>query len=366
MSYTLKKISIGLYCVLAALCSKAQTNGLFIDSSAQLRPLFSIELSAAPFAHAERQEDFGGLLALFLESSQGISNIPVTGRYTRNNNTLSFQPLTPLGNDLHFVIRFSTPEGTVLQAKYHTPKAVLQYSNPPKVAHVYPTSSTIPENILCFHVLFDRPMDQDPEAYQKARIFSAGKEVPLIWKHTAFWTHGGKLLVLMVHPGRVKRGISYLGKAFEIGKSYTLVIEREIKDPQGRILTEQVEKEFTIGKADHKMPKLKKHRLSLPNASGSDPIELTFSEAMDFACMVEGLQVVDASNTPIPVSITHISDQQYKIVPEKDWAPGTYQLVLTPVVGDLCGNRFNRRFETTQKPSAQLLKTSQIFEFVVR
>jgi len=365
MAFSIKKITIGLHCVLAALLGQAQTNGLFIDSSAQLRPLISVELTAATLAHAERQEDFGGLLALFLKSPEGISRIPVTGHYSKTNNVLSFQPLVKLGNNLHFIIKYATPEGTILQSEYRTPKAVVLYKNPPEVADIYPVSDNIPENILCFHVLFDRPMAQDPEAYKKARIIHNGTEVPLVWKHTAYWTHGGKLLVLMVHPGRVKRGISYLGKAFEIGQTYTLLIEKEIQDPQGRILTEQVEKHFTIGKADHKIPKLRKGHITFPETPDSSPITLTFSEAMDFACMVEGVEVLDANNNLLPISISHIDDERYEIRPEKSWSPGTYQLVLKPVVGDLCGNRFHKKFETTKKPTQQELNTNTVYEFEV-
>lgn len=365
MTVTLKSIILSFFCSLAAQGSQAQTNGLFIDSSDQLHPIISIELPAETLRTVEKQEDYRSLLAFFLVRASGISTIPVSGRYTKGVDQIHFEPLTDLGNDLLFSIRHVTKTGDKAQTSYRTPKAVLLHKNPPEVLQIYPASEVLPENILCFHVLFDRPMVEDPGAYEKARIFSDGKEVPFVWKHAAYWTHGGRLLVLMVHPGRVKRGISYLGKAFEAGRSYTLVIEQEIKDPQGRMLTQSIRKEFSIGKADHKIPKIKKAKMVFPEAADLAPIQLTFSEAMDFACMVEGLQVLDASDNLLPVSIAPLNDQVYEVTPLKAWPPGTYRLVLTPVVGDLCGNRFNRKFETTQKPSARLLNTSQIFEFVV-
>lgn len=346
--------------------SQAQDSALLIDQTDRLRPIISVKLPAPELDAAERQEDYSGLLALFLVTEKGLSSIPVTGYYERKLNELTFQPVTDLGSGLSFSIRYSSGQGQHAYTPYTTPKTQYVDEDLPRALNIYPGSEVLPENILCFHVLFDRPMNKDTKAYQHARIYSNGEEVPLVWKHRAYWTHNGSLLVLMVHPGRIKRGIDYFGKAFEVGKEYTLVIEAGIKDAQDRKLNEAIKKTFTIEKADRKVPKIRKSQLLFPDQQGATPIQLSFSEPMDFGCMVEGIQVLDSNNHPVPIKVVHRSDDHYHITPIENWQSGTYQLTLKPTVGDLCGNRFNKKFETRRKPSQKQIRSPQVFAFTVQ
>lgn len=348
-----------------ALTGKAQTSVVSVDSTLALRPVFTIEFSHHVNFDNVRQEDYQSLLALFLVTANGPSKIPVSGEYLLDNGQLSFQPLTDLGQGLSFSVQQQVSDGQVGRRTYRTPEAVLLHAAPPQVLKVFPESDVLPENILCFHVLFDRPMFKDQDAHQRAKIFSEGVEVPMVWKHMSHWIQNGQLLVLMVHPGRVKQGISYLGKAFEAGKEYTLLIEQEITDPQGRTLVSTFKKEFKVAKVDHQIPKIKKSRIAFPEAMSSAPIRLNFSEPMDFACMLEGLEVIDETGQLLEVKIEHISDHQYTVTPAAAWSAGTYQLVFDKVVSDLSGNRFNRKFETTKKPTQEELNKELIFEFVL-
>ena len=361
-----RRIAVTMLMLALALTSKGQPGFLSVDSAHALRPVFTIDLSDHSNFDNLKQEEPQVLLALFLITANEPSEIPVSGEYIWDESKLSFQPISNLGNGLLFSVQYKTPDGIVEQRIYRTPKAILLHAAPPQVLKVFPESDVLPENILCFHVRFDRPMFKDHDAYKKARIFCDGVEVPLVWKHVSHWTQDGQLLVLMVHPGRVKRGISYLGKAFESGKEYTLVIEREIPDPQGRTLVTTFKKEFKVTKADHQVPKIKKSKISFPKTSGSEPIRLSFSEPMDFACMIEGVEVIDEEGQLVSVKIEHLSDHQYTVTPTGIWSSGTHQLVFDKVVSDLSGNRFNKKFETTKKPTPEDLNQALIFEFVVR
>lgn len=350
--------------LLAVNCA-GQSTGLYIDSSARLRPMFSIELSTQNHSDIVEREDFQRLLALFLTTNGAVSSIPVSGRHELKGDTLFFRPTVALGEGLQFMVRYVSKESVNYQ-KYHTPPAALEYANPPKVLKVFPAADELPENILCFHVLFDRPMVTTVDAYKQARIYCNGEEVPLVWKHQAYWTQNNQLLVLMVHPGRVKRGIDYLGKAFESGNTYTLVIAQDITDLKGRKITQSVEKEFRIVKADHRTPKVKKGGIVFPETTNIDPIDVTFSEAMDHACMVEGLEVIGPSGERVPVGVEWINDDRFRVVPQQNWVPGEYQVVFNKVVGDLSGNRFHKKFETRKKPRAAHTVPQKTFSFTIK
>lgn len=342
----------------------AQDSYLEIDSNEALYPTFSIDLSQHKTAEFAMPEDPKGLLALFLVSNEQVSPVPVTGKYAFEEGQLSLRPLIKLGEGLTFKLVYKKEMNT-LEFVYKTPKAVLPYSDPPKVLNIFPGESAVPENILCFHVLFDRPMSQDIEAYREVRIFHDDEEVPLVWKHAAYWTQNGQLLVLMVHPGRVKRGISYLGKAFNSGNTYSLVVGKNIADAHGRMLTEETTKQFGVTNADHKVPKIRKRQIQFPENQDQSPVIVSFSEPMDYACMVEGTRLLNKQGDEVKFKVEHVNDQLYLFRPEDDWRQGSYQLVMTNVVGDLCGNRFHRKFETTSKPGKKQMESRKTLEFII-
>ena len=110
----------------------------------------------------------------------------------------------------------------------------------PVVTTIYPTSDTLPENLLRFYVQFSKPMktinnlenielvDEDGNVV-KGAIFNNVYEL---------WDKEQQQLTLILDPARVKTGLvahKERGRALQAGKSFQLVI-RQAEDIYGNQL----------------------------------------------------------------------------------------------------------------------------------
>lgn len=361
----INRLFIGIIlCTISVLVS-AQELKLTIDSTDERLPIICLEILDTDSSSVSQFEaEPAQILSLHLNTAKGTALIPVSGKYQKNSGRLFFQPLYPLGQGLDFII--STNWGNRnLRRIYRTPAYVPVSGASPRVLQVYPMDSVIPENILCFHILFDQPMYKDRQAFLHAKILLEGEELPLPWKHTTYWSQGGRLMVLMIHPGKVKRGIDYPGIDFEIGKRYSLVLAPEVYSTTGQKVEDGIRRDFIIAKADRRSPKVKKSCISLPDKN-SEPIVLKFKEPMDYGCMVEGILLLDKMGEALPISVNPINDQVFEITSDKPWHPGSYQLVLKHFVGDLSGNRIGQEFEVKKLPTYEELKTDRVFTFNIK
>ena len=77
------------------------------------------------------------------------------------------------------------------------------------VTEVYPSATTLPENLLRFYIHFSAPMAQG-QAYQHITLLNdAGKpiESPFHDLKEELWDREGKRFTLYIDPGRIKRGL---------------------------------------------------------------------------------------------------------------------------------------------------------------
>src|SRR5690606_13322093 len=92
------------------------------------------------------------------------------------------------------------------------------------IVGVYPQNEKIPANILQFHLVFSQAVDADESAYQFLIVKDEnGKVLPKMWREKAEWNHDRTIMSVMIHPGRIKRGIEYMGvdkTLFKEGNTY--------------------------------------------------------------------------------------------------------------------------------------------------
>lgn len=336
-----------------------------VDSSNALRPVFSFNLSCYKPVQSTELEDPSGLLALYLVKNGKTAPVPVTGSYKTFDGRLWLTPLVDLGEGLVFSLKSNLSSDTAGLLVYKTPFLTLPALDHPEVVKIFPERRAVPENILCFHVLFNQPMSQQQDAFRYVKVYHEGEEIPLIWKHTSTWTQNGKLLVLMIHPGRVKRGIAHRGKALSKGNIYRIVVGLDIKDSYGRKIAEEATKEFEIVDADYKVPKIKERHIEFPENRDRSPITLRFSEPMDYARLVNGIELHNENGIEVKHMVEHVNDKLYQFHPKDEWESGEYTLVLTHFVADLSGNQLDRKFEVRTKPNPDELETKRVLKFVV-
>jgi hypothetical protein len=219
------------------------------------------------------------------------------------------------------------------------------------VSHVYPSADMLPENLLKFYLHFTAPMSRG-NIYDHIRLRDeSGKEVdlPFLEIDEELWDTTMTRLTLIIDPGRIKRGVRPLeeiGPALEAGKSYTLVIGRELRDGAGITLKEGFQKAFKVASPDREPPDPARWKVQAPKAGARDPLALIFPEPMESALARRLIRVAGSSGEIVKGKVS-LEDQErlWTFTPDQVWRRGRYQLLIQTTLEDLAGNNIGKPFE---------------------
>jgi len=319
-----------------------------VSSIASLKPVVQVQLREADMAglHDKGIQAAPEWLAVYMVVNDTPAAMPVAGEYRIDKGHLQFVPYNTLGYGLQFEAQYKNGNTVVSKKRFTTPPKPA----PGKAAEVvkaYPLTDTIPHNALYFHIRFSKPMMNDQQAFNYVKVFDeSGEERTNAWRQKSFWLDEGKLLVLMVHPGRVKRGIDYGGPLFDTGKRYTIRVEKDIKDADGNPIAAAYSRSYYVTSEDYNSPKVDFTEAEIPRSGSLTPLVITFSEGMDYASVWDGTSVADAAGKTLPVKVDVAGkDNTYTITPLQQWKKGKYALSLKSAVYDFAANRINRLFE---------------------
>jgi hypothetical protein len=299
--------------------------------------------------------------------------LPILGRYRVEAGALQFQPRFPLERGLVYRARFDASKlpGAVGSAA-SVPVVVHEFTLPrqassptTRVAAVYPTRNTLPENLLKFYLEFSAPMSHGA-AYGHIHLRDAtGRDLDLPFLEVAeeLWDPRGQRLTILFDPGRIKTGLKpreELGPVLRAGESYTLVIDRGWLDAAGEPLIADHRKTFRVGPADSAPPDPADWKLGLPTAGTRDPLVLTFPEPLDRAMLGRVVSVLNADKKPVSGDDTVDGEEtRWRFAPERPWVAGRYFVAVSKDLEDLAGNSIGRPFEVDvfdkidQKPVAE-------------
>ena len=227
-------------------------------------------------------------------------NPPLLGSYRVEGDVVRFEPRFPLEPGVRYraefdPVRFDALAETVLnqpglthRKPASTAKLTAEFSVPKKrvqstttVAQVYPSSTTLPENLLRLYIYFSAPMSRG-EAYRRIKLIDpTGQPVdrPFLELDAELWSGDGRRFTLLFDPGRIKRGLKpreEFGPILEAGKSYSLVIDRDWPDATGSPLREEFRKTIRAGPADESSPDPKAWRVHAPRAERKIRWKCTF------------------------------------------------------------------------------------------
>lgn len=337
-----------------------------IENMATMRPTIRVSITDEQAkVVAGEMTKAADILRLYMIINDTPASVPVSGTYLLNDLELSFTPTYTLGEGKEFEFQYKV--GGQLAAKRFSMPSKPRPGNVASVITAYPMSDTIPYNTLFFHVRFSEPMLDDKDAYKHVKIYDEnGAERERPWRQKSFWLDGNKLLVLMIHPGRVKSGIHYESPLFDSGKNYTIKIETDIKDANGQTLRTGYTKQYFVNGEDRICPKVEIDRKMLPQAQTREPIFLSFSENMDHASVTDGTKIYDRAGKPVPCIVRTLADDgHYQLMPVQNWKKGKYTLVLKSAVYDVAANRIRRPFETTNIKEMETDKLDTIFTFKI-
>ena len=289
-----------------------------------------------------------GWASIFTVSVGGAEAPPVAGTYTVENGSLVFHPRFPISPGLRVSASFHPPEGSPVAANFEL--AAERRLPTTRVAHVYPSTDTLPENQLKFYLYFSAPMRKG-EAWSHLRLLGADGgpvEMPFLELDEELWDPGHTRLTILFDPGRIKRGLlplKEMGPSIQSGRQYTLVVSRDWADGNGAPLVEEFRKSFRVAPADRTPPDPKQWRLHAPAAAAAAPLEVNFPKPLDYALLQHSITVTGPAG-PISGSVEVDRDEtRWRFTPDAPWREGEYHLVVQTTLEDLAGNHILRPFD---------------------
>ncbi len=283
-----------------------------------------------------------------------------------NGPQLHFRPRFPLAPGLELRVRFDRAAwralaqtrgaelgSDVVSAQWTVPD--LTRSPSTRVQAVFPATTgdgpvTVPTNLLRLYVHFSAPMSAHAVLPHVELLDDSNQPVPVAFVGIpgGLWDPERRRLTLLVHPGRVKRGVGpnqAMGPVLEQGKHYRLRIASQALDADGLPLVEPFEHEMVVGPADFHPPDPHQWTLDLPQGP-RDALRIRLVEPADRA-LLERLPRVDGPDgKPVPM-IPQASENALVLTlkPREIWSSGSHSLVIPPELEDPAGNRPGRRFE---------------------
>ncbi|MEQ9263661.1 MAG: Ig-like domain-containing protein [Balneolaceae bacterium] len=340
--------------------------GLFFDgcSSSDGAPEISIEESHASVS----VKGFDESQLLGKEASDVLSvyvvedgkeweplDYSIQGNYHFEDQTLTFTPRYSFLENTEYYVRFEL-DSVLLEDRF-----IIKSDTTPAtfVEDVYPTTDQIPRNVLKFYAQFSGSMIEgnmldyvyvvDSDGLRMEHVFL---EIP-----QELWDTENTRLTILFDPARIKRGMDALdeyGAPFQVGQSYTLIIDSEFKDAGNRALTESYEKIFTIVEDDRVKPESGSWEVITPLVNSEQELVLDFFEPMDYGLLNRVIQVIDENGNLVNGSITLEEDQtQWVFSPEDAWSDEKYTIQIEGILEDLAGNNLITLFDVDLNSEAK-------------
>ncbi len=347
-----------------AITSLAAAEPLRLVHDAQNRPI-AIEAGGwtkdwlAAFAKSETYmfEYMRPRLGIHVVDEKGeTSPQPISGSYELRNGAVRFTPQFSLRPGMTYKAVFSAPVTNRLQSVPDIYTINITIPAPPpapptRVTDIYPSSSTLPENQLRFYIHFSAPMASG-DAYSHVKLVKDNGQVidrAFLEASGELWDGAGQRLTVLCDPGRVKKGLQpreELGPVLEAGHSYRLVVDKDLRDANGRPLAAQFEKKFVAGPSVESAIDTKAWKITAPAAAAREPLVVRFPYPLDRALLMRMLTVADAGGKPIDGQIT-LGDEErrWEFRPTQNWPAGQFNLVADTALEDSAGNNLARAFE---------------------
>ena len=296
----------------------------------------------------------------------GGEDLPdVLGQHQVLENGVGFIPRFPFDSGIRFRAIFDPqplgrPElSQVLTLEFSLPRVISAV--PTEVKHVFPSSDSLPENLLRFYVCFSNPMQRGRSTEQITLLGPDGRPAPdaLYRAPIELWDRSMRHLTILLDPGRIKRGVGpnrALGPPLQAGEKYTLVIGPGMMDSHGRPLGNNVYKTFQVT-APVREPVAVQHWKILPPATKThQALVLLFPRPLDWALLLRTITVASDGGQRIDGRVTiDQGERQWRFVPESPWVAGSYSVRIASGLEDVCGNSLLGAFDRPLRSTTDLI-----------
>jgi len=206
--------------------------------------------------------------------------------------------------------------------------------------------------ILKWYVRFSKPVNP-AKIYDHIHLINNEDNVEvdraLLPLETPLLSEDGTLLTLWIEPGRQKRDLGpnrELGEVLTPGKSYTLVIDKDLKDREGISIQADYIHSFTVASPDRVQPTITSWVIEIPKNNTKESLRILLQESLDYGSLQNSLQLVDYSGEIVEGEFeirTNYKNIVFK--PLQNWKRGSYVIQCKPVIEDLAGNNLERLFD---------------------
>lgn len=229
-------------------------------------------------------------------------------------------------------------------------KNLLPSGTAPEVTRVFPSSDTLPENLLRIYIHFSHPMKTVGNLDKIQLVDEEGREVRgAIFDHQyELWDPAQKQLTLILDPARVKTGLKAnleFGRALRPGRKYRLQAGA-LEDAEGRIMPPGIIKEFYVGQADDRAPDTEQWEIEVPRVGGWQPLAIHFPGMLDHFSLRQRVVLVNENGQKVRGEVRiGKREESWHLLPDAPWPAGNYTLYVHARLEDPAGNNLNGLFD---------------------
>ncbi|MGO4380935.1 hypothetical protein [Pseudoduganella sp. RAF53_2] len=206
-----------------------------------------------------------------------------------------------------------------------------------RILLVHPSAPQIPANLLRISIEFAAPIE-GPVLPRLALMHADGAAIQEPFLEQELWSPDGRILTVLLHPGRVKSGLN-------------------AHDELGPILAEQDDvvltldgapvRQWHVGAAKTDGPAASAWKLSAVHRASRQVLVVTLDGPID-GRDAGYLAIVDGHGRRVEGRAgLQQGESVWTFTPQKPWRAGKYQLVVRGTLEDAAGNRLNGHFETS-------------------
>lgn len=313
----------------------------------------------------------GGLLQSILRvtvvrtgASIGDDLPDVFGRYHVSEDAVRFIPHFPFERGLSYRASFDPrplgrPElSDVLTLGFSLPRE--QTALPTEVEHIFPSSDSLPENLLRFYVCFSNSMQRGRVEAEISLLGPDGEPAPdvLYRAPVELWDRSMRHLTILLDPGRLKRGVGpnrELGPPLKAGLVYTLAVGAGMTDLSGSRLPQTVYKRFRVTDAVREPIAVEQWKIVPPMTNSRQPLVLMFPRPLDWALLSHTITIASANEKSIEGQIViDQGERRWSFTPTSAWAASSYRVRVASSLEDVCGNTAVAAFDRPLRSASAL------------